>query len=216
MNIFIPLNYNHNRIFLCEFYVIIITYLFNMPAWNSDRLSELYDSLRKGRRDIPTIAILTSGRNIISSGINSDRGYQLRVRACCRRTGKMSFSRQTTPSLHAEPSCIENYFTSIARKRQIKGRRVKVDLIVLRKNKTGRFVNSKPCYHCTEYIKSRNVLSFLRIRKIIYHDTSLKFDNLSVFVASVISSGWMKWMRDNGTIDSDICGDYIGDLTRRL
>ena len=72
----------------------------------------------------------------------------------------------------------------------------KVDLIVLRINKSGELCESAPCYHCTRELANNNII---KINKLYYSRNdksiiSIKFDDWLIYGPSHISKGW-KWVQ---------------------
>ena len=74
----------------------------------------------------------------------------------------------------------------------------KMNLVVLRINKTGELCESAPCFHCTKELAEN---SFIQIDKLYYSRfdgsiTCIKFDKWVKCGTCHISKGW-KWIQKN-------------------
>jgi deoxycytidylate deaminase len=143
-----------------------------------DFFSALYNTYKSSNQqpNSNVCAILYNKSKIISVGWNNPLSH-----------AKVFRSTYNLPSTHAEVDALKKYiFTCKSPKR-----RIKVHIVVLRKNKTGKFVNSKPCKHCIEFMKSQLVSSFINIRNIIYvEDSEFKETTLNDITNEHVSYGW--------------------------
>ncbi len=94
---------------------------------------------------------------------------------------------------HAEMDVL-NKTKELIRCKKIK--KNKMNLIVLRINKSGRLCESAPCFHCTKELASNN---YVQIDKLYYSRsdetiTCIKFDNWVKYGTTHISKGW-KWLQ---------------------
>ena len=94
---------------------------------------------------------------------------------------------------HAEIDAL-NRAKNLLRCKKIK--KNKMNLIVLRINKTGELCESAPCFHCTKELSENN---FVQIDKLYYSRaggsiTCVKFDEWVNSGISHVSRGW-KWLQ---------------------
>ena len=81
-----------------------------------------------------------------------------------------------------------------------KYKKTKVDLIVLRVNKSGNLCESAPCLHCTQELNQSDIV----INKLYFSRndgtiTCIKFSNWVNSEYSHISKGW-RWMHRNNCV----------------
>ncbi len=96
---------------------------------------------------------------------------------------------------HAEMDAL-NRVKNLLRCKKIKKNRM--NLVVLRINKTGELCESAPCFHCTKELAENN---FVQIDKLYYSRaggliTCIKFDDWVNCGTSHISKGW-RWIKKN-------------------
>ena len=94
---------------------------------------------------------------------------------------------------HAEMDAL-NRAKGLLRCKKIKNN--KMNLIVLRINKSGELCESAPCFHCTKELANNN---FIQIDKLYYSRaggiiTCVKFDEWVSNGTSHVSKGW-KWLQ---------------------
>ena len=87
-------------------------------------------------------------------------------------------SNMVTPSrnIHAEISVLNNYRNLIYRSKN-KYKYKYFDLIVIRINKSGSLLMSKPCYHCIKNIQKFTLRLGIRIRNCIYSNEENSLTN---------------------------------------
>jgi len=114
-----------------------------------------------------TMSLLLSGSKILSIGRNTTLAPQSRFRPL--------------PSIHAELDAI--------RKSRFYYKK-KITMIIIRRNKSGEWINSRPCAHCIETLQKN------RISQIIYSNQEGKFTKENVnnmdFKTAHVSLGWQK------------------------
>ena len=98
---------------------------------------------------------------------------------------------------HAEMDVL-NKTKELIRCKKIK--KNKMNLIVLRINKSGRLCESAPCFHCTKELASNN---YVQIDKLYFSRsnetiTCVKFDDWVESGTSHVSKGW-KWLQRGQT-----------------
>jgi uncharacterized CHY-type Zn-finger protein len=91
-----------------------------------------------------------------------------------------------------------NKVKDLLRCRKIK--KNKMDLIVLRINKSGELCESAPCFHCTQELAKNN---FVQIEKLYFSRsggsiTCVKFDEWICSGTTHVSKGW-KWLQRNNS-----------------
>ena len=96
---------------------------------------------------------------------------------------------------HAEMDAL-NKIKNLLRCKKIK--KNKMDLIVLRINKSGQLCESAPCFHCTKELSSNNIV---QIDKLYFSRsdgtiTCIKFSEWIKNGTSHVSKGW-KWLQRN-------------------
>jgi hypothetical protein len=94
---------------------------------------------------------------------------------------------------HAEMDAL-NKFKNLLRCKKIK--KNKMNLIVLRINKSGQLCESAPCFHCTKELASNE---YIQIEKLYFSRadqsiTCIKFDEWVNNGTSHVSKGW-KWLQ---------------------
>lgn len=93
---------------------------------------------------------------------------------------------------HAEMDALRK-FEELIRIKKIK-KKSKMDLIVIRVNKSGNLAESAPCYHCTKELNNANItinkLYFSRSDGTI---TCVKFSDWVINGTAHVSKGW-KWL----------------------
>ena len=78
--------------------------------------------------------------------------------------------------------------------------KLRVDMIVIRKNAKGEYTNSKPCKHCTDFLKSESVTNYINLRRIIYYDeeyNSFVCTSLNDLQTDHISIGYKRMFSKN-------------------
>ena len=78
-------------------------------------------------------------------------------------------------------------------------KKTKMNLVVIRVNKTGNLCESAPCFHCTKELIANS--DFVKIDKLYYSRsdgsiTCIKFSDWVYCGASNVSKGW-KWLARN-------------------
>lgn len=88
-----------------------------------------------------------------------------------------------TEDKHAEIDVLNNCFRKLSKI----NKKDKFDIAVVRINRSGEFKNSKPCYHCIEYMKSCG----LQIENVYYSDSNgdLICEKLSVIENDYVTAG---------------------------
>jgi hypothetical protein len=101
-----------------------------------------------------------------------------RIYAISNNIRNTKVGRYIVPSTHAESGCLEDGVASAKR----------VSILVIRINKLGQLVNSKPCHFCTRLMKQCN------IHRIYYSNDSgeIECHKLRNFQSSHISFGFRK------------------------
>jgi tRNA(Arg) A34 adenosine deaminase TadA len=123
------------------------------------------------------VAVVFDKHEIISVGVSTPA---LSVRYKNRRL--------SVPAEHCEINALKQVVRELECK---KIKRPKVNLLVLRRNSAGVYHSSKPCKHCTEFIKSSMVSNFIHLKKIIYYDEDIgsfvseKLENLNTEHVSI-------------------------------
>ncbi len=103
-------------------------------------------------------AIVVSGGKIVSKAYNSYAPVY-----------KFNGINNHKGSGHAEANALKEYYKNIrgnARRKNKYMLRSKIDIYVVRVNRLGELMNSKPCYHCTRMLK------MLGIRRVYYSDNN--------------------------------------------
>lgn len=149
---------------------------------NEEFLSAIFNTFNKTNSNM--CAILYNKSQVYSIGYNKLINHVHIFR-----------KKYIVPSIHAEVDAIRKFIhecDSPTRKRP------KLKMIVLRKNKAGNFMNSKPCKNCIAFMKSELVKNFINIREVtFYEECGFKSCLLSTLESNYISSGWKAMYKSN-------------------
>ena len=138
-------------------------------------LLSIFDAFNTTNSNMCTI--LYNKTNIYAIGYNKFMGHVHVFR-----------KKLNVPSIHAEVDAIRKViYTKVSPTKK----RVKLSMIVLRKNNNGKFMSSKPCMHCISFMKSKLVNSFINLREItFYEDDEFKSCSLNELTTDHVSRGW--------------------------
>ncbi len=80
-------------------------------------------------------------------------------------------------------------------------KKTRMNLVVLRINKSGELCESAPCFHCTKELMNNN--EYVQIDKLYYSKSNgnircVKFNDWFCYGTSHVSKGW-KWLRKNNS-----------------
>ena len=140
-----------------------------------DIITEFEEYNRCGRNSL--CAILYTNTNILSIGYNN---YTPHI--------NINGKKLHIPSVHAEICAVKQLIDSCKKNTK---KRIKVDMVVMRKTFEEEFANSKPCKHCIELLKSDNINRFINLRNITYFENG-KFitESLKFIKNEHITRGW--------------------------
>jgi deoxycytidylate deaminase len=142
-----------------------------------DIITEFEEYNRCGRNSL--CAILYTNTNILSIGYNN---YTPHI--------NINGKKLHIPSVHAEICAVKQLLDSCKKSTK---KRIKVDMVVMRKTFDEEFANSKPCKHCIELLKSENIERFVNLRNITYFENG-KFitESLKNIKNEHITRGWKR------------------------
>lgn len=142
-----------------------------------DIITEFEEFNRCGRNSL--CAILYTNTNILSVGYNT---YTPHI--------NINGKKLHIPSVHAEICAIKHLLDSCKKNTK---KRIKVDMIVMRKTFEEQYANSKPCKHCIEFLKSDNIERFINLRNITYFENGTFItESLKNITNSHITRGWKR------------------------
>ena len=103
--------------------------------------------------------------------------------------------RLLCPSTHAEIDAVKQIIDTC---RNPTRKRIRVDMIVFRKNFQNEYGNSKPCKHCVMLLRSQLIRQFLNIRTVTYYDNGrFVTESLEELDNDYVSTGWLNYYSSN-------------------
>ena len=142
-----------------------------------DIITEFEEYNRCGRNSL--CAILYTNTNILSVGYNN---YTPHI--------NINGKKLHIPSVHAEICAVKQLLDSCKKSTK---KRIKVDMVVMRKTFDEEFANSKPCKHCIELLKSEIIGRFVNLRNITYFENGeFITESLKNITNEHITRGWKR------------------------
>lgn len=128
-----------------------------------------------------------TGWTVIAIAFNHNKIIEYAVSSTCPHV-HFPCRRIQVPSTHAEIMLIRKLILKCHKAG--KKKRLSLNMIVARINSTG-YCCAKPCHHCSEFIKSNYVMSYMKIKRIYYFvDKTLMSSKQDDLENDHISYGW--------------------------
>ena len=146
--------------------MIIILILIIILLMNSNIIEKLIDEARNSIIDHQLAAALIKNNKLLSNPFCNVPSYKSYNKVCS--------------SIHAEMNALSHYYKD---NRKI-NRRTKLDIIVIRINKTSQMCNARPCYNCLQTMKK------LGIRRVYYsiNSNDIIYENIKDMISIQVTS----------------------------